>query len=183
MDTPHTGRQTADRMWNYREAFTRNIGLVTPEEQEQLRQTCVAICGLGGAGGVHLVTLLRSGIGRFRLAEPDRFELVNTNRQYGATIHTSGRSKLEVMAEVARAINPEVDLTLFGEGITPDNADEVLRGVDVAVDAIDFFAVQARRLLFRTARRHGIYALTSAPLGFGATMHIFSPTGMSFDEY
>lgn len=183
MDMPQTGRQTADTIWNYREAFSRNIGLVTPQEQEQLRRTCVAICGLGGAGGVHLVTLLRMGIGRFRLAELDRFESVNTNRQYGATVHTQGRSKLDVMAEVARAINPEVELTLFDAGITNDNADEFLRGVDVAVDAIDFFAVEARRLFFRTARRHGIPAMTSAPLGFSATMHIFSPTGMSFDEY
>jgi len=180
---PPNGQQGADRLWNYHEAFSRNVGLVTPQEQEQLRRACVAIGGLGGAGGVHLVTLLRLGIGRFRLAEPDRFELVNTNRQYGAITQTMGRSKLEVMAEVARTINPEVELTLFDEGITTENADEFLRGADVAVDGIDFFAVPARRLFFQTARRLGIHALTSAPLGFSATMHIFSPTGMSFDEY
>lgn len=183
METPQTGRQSAARSWNYREAFSRNLGLVTPHEQEQLRQTCVTICGLGGAGGVHLITLLRLGIGRFRLADPDRFELANTNRQYGATIPAFGRSKVKVMAEIAKAINPEVELVLYEDGMTPANADEFIRGADVAVDAIDFFAVQARRLFFRTARRHGIYSMTSAPLGFSATLQIFSPTGMSFDEY
>jgi molybdopterin/thiamine biosynthesis adenylyltransferase len=169
--------------WNYDEAFSRNLGLVTAEEQDQLKRTCVAICGLGGVGGVHLVTLLRLGIGRFRLAEPDRFEPANMNRQYGASMRTVGRAKLEVMAEVARSINPEVELTLFDEGLTADNAREVFKGAEVAVDGIDFFAIHARRLFFQTARQAGMYALTSAPLGFGATLHVFSPTGMSFDDY
>lgn len=132
---------------------------------------------------MHLITLLRLGIGRFRLADPDRFELVNTNRQYGANTKTFGRSKVEVMAEVATAINPEIDLALFNEGMTPQNADQLLRGADIAVDGIDFFAMEARRLFFRMARHHGIYALTAAPLGFSSTLHIFSPTGMTFDEY
>jgi len=183
MESTQAGRQTSGKVWNYREAFVRNLGLVTAQEQERLRQSCVAICGLGGAGGVHLVTLLRLGIGRFRLADPDYFELVNINRQYGATVQSLGRSKVKVMAEIAKAINPEVELELFEEGMTADNADDFLRGADVAVDAIDFFALKARRIFFQAARRQGIYSMTSAPLGFSATLQIFSPTGMSFDEY
>ena len=55
--------------------------------------------------------------------------------------------------------------------------------VDVFIDGIEFFEIDIRRLLFQRARALGIYALTSAPLGFGATLQVFSPTGMSFDEY
>ena len=93
-------------MFSYREAFDRNIGWVTEEEQDVLAQKRVAIAGLGGVGGVHLLTLTRLGIGKFNLADFDHFELHNFNRQVGATVSSIGRSKLEVMAEMACAINP-----------------------------------------------------------------------------
>lgn len=51
------------------------------------------------------------------------------------------------------------------------------------IDGIDFFEIEARRLVFRQAMEKGIYAMTSAPLGFGATLQVFAPRGMSFDEY
>ncbi|HZU39067.1 MAG TPA: ThiF family adenylyltransferase, partial [Gemmataceae bacterium] len=54
---------------------------------------------------------------------------------------------------------------------------------DVLVDGIDFFALDARRLLFREARRRGIWALTAGPIGFSAAWLVFAPTGMAFDEY
>ena len=94
--------------WNYDSAFSRNRGLIQPHEQQCLRHACVAIAGLGGLGGSHLVTLLRLGIGRFHLADPDQFELPNMNRQYGADMSSLGKSKVEVMAAVARRINPDV---------------------------------------------------------------------------
>jgi len=173
----------AEASFDYREAFSRNIGLVTEAEQARLRQARVAIAGLGGVGGWHLMALARVGIGAFSLAELDRFELPNMNRQAGATVPALGRPKLDVMVEMVRAINPEVDLRLFPKGIDPSNIDGFLDGAQVAVDGVDFFNIQARRLLFRKAREHGIYALTSAPIGFGSTLHVFSPTGMSFDQY
>jgi molybdopterin/thiamine biosynthesis adenylyltransferase len=157
--------------------------LLTPPEQERVRGGCVAIAGLGGVGGVHLVTLARLGVGAFHLADFDQFDVPNFNRQYGATVQTLGKDKVEVMAETARQINPEVKLTLFREGLTLENCERFAAGADVIVDGIDFFALDARRLLFRTAQQHGLHALTSGPLGFGATLHVFSPAGMSFDRY
>lgn len=56
-------------------AFSRNIGLVQPEEQQRLRRTVVAISGLGSVGGIHATTPARMGIGHFYLADFDRFEL------------------------------------------------------------------------------------------------------------
>jgi molybdopterin/thiamine biosynthesis adenylyltransferase len=96
---------------------------------------------------------------------------------------TLGRSKVEVLAEMLRDINPAVELTVMREGIGPENVTKFFEGVDVYVDGIDFFEIAARRLVFRTARQQGIYAITAAPLGFGATLQVFSPTGMSFDDY
>lgn len=167
----------------YRESFKRNIGLVNEDEQTRLSSSRVAIAGLGGVGGIHLVTLARIGIGKFSIADNDTFEAANLNRQYGATVNTIGRSKVDVMAEVVRAINPGAEVSTFSEGVHEGNIDSFLTDVDLVVDGIDFFSVDARRLLFNRARQKGIYAVTSGPIGFGATLQVFSPTGMSFDDY
>lgn len=167
----------------YRESFKRNLGLLSEAEQETLRNTRVSIAGLGGVGGIHLVTLARIGFGRFSIADNDTFEAVNFNRQYGATTATIGRPKTEVMAEAARAINPEAVIDCFPRGIDSSNIDAFLEGSSFAIDAVDFFAIDARRLLFRKAREKGIWAATSGPIGFGSTLQVFSPVGMTFDEY
>jgi molybdopterin/thiamine biosynthesis adenylyltransferase len=169
--------------FDYREAFSRNIGLISETEQARLRDSHVAIAGLGGVGGVHLLALARLGVGSFSLADPDSFELANMNRQVGATIDTLGRPKLDAMAEMAKAINPTVRLRRFPDGIADGTIDAFLDGAAAAVDGIDFFNMDARRLLFRSARARGIYALTAAPIGFGSAFLVFSPSGMSFDEY
>jgi molybdopterin/thiamine biosynthesis adenylyltransferase len=173
----------AECAWSYAGAFQRHRGLIDAAEQDRLRASRVAIVGLGGVGGVHLATLARLGIGAFHLADPDHFELANFNRQYGATTHTLGHGKAHVMAETAAAINPHVDLRVFAEAVTPDNVGAFLDGVDVLVDGIDFFAIEARRLLFREARRRGIWAVTAGPLGFSTAWLAFDPRGLSFDDY
>jgi molybdopterin/thiamine biosynthesis adenylyltransferase len=169
--------------WSYQAAFSRHRGLINANEQERLRNSRVAIIGMGGVGGIHLATLARLGIGTFHIADPDCFEAANFNRQFGATTSTLGRGKAEVMAEQARAINPEVQLRVFPEAITPENVGAFLDGVDVLVDGVDFFAMEARRLVFQEARKRGIWALTAGPIGFSAAWLSFSPTGMSFDDY
>src|SRR5207248_8352853 len=98
------GEQNA-QPWSYAQAFARHEGLMNSHEQERLRHSRVAIVGMGGVGGIHLATLARLGIGSFHIADPDCFEVANFNRQYGATTHTPGKSKAEVMADQARAIN------------------------------------------------------------------------------
>jgi len=169
--------------WSYAQAFCRNQGLIAPAEQARLRDCRVAIPGMGGVGGVHLTTLARMGIGKFTIADPDVFEPANFNRQAGATIPNLGRHKTRVMAEQARAINPELDLRVFPEELDRHNVESFLEGADVLVDGIDFFAVAARRLVFQEARRRGIWAVTAGPIGFSTAWLAFDPRGMSFDEY
>jgi len=177
------GHDPGTGSFSYQEAFARHRGLLSPEEQKRLRASRVAIAGMGGVGGIHLITLARLGIGAFHIADPDHFELANFNRQYGATIRSLGERKAEVMAEEARVVNPDLRLRVFCEAITPRNIGEMLDGVDVLVDGIDFFSIDDRRHLFREARRRGIWAITAGPIGFSAAWLVFSPTGMSFDEY
>lgn len=169
--------------FGYDAAFSRNIGWVTPEEQQKLRGKRVAIAGGGGVGGVHLLTLARLGVGAFHIADFDHFDIANFNRQVGANIDTLGKPKVEVMAEMARRINPEIDIKLFPEGINNDNLDAFLDGVDVYVDGLDFFAFDIRRETFARCARHEIPAITVAPLGMGAALLNFLPGQMSFEEY
>src|SRR5262249_2710456 len=157
-------------------------GLLTRAEQARIRQCRIAIGGMGGVGGIHLITLARLGIGAFTVADPDSFEVANFNRQYGANLRTLGLNKAVVMAEGARSINPEINVQVFAEAITPANVDAFLEGADIYVDGIDFFALETRRLLFREARRRGIWAVTAGPIGFSTAWLSFSPTGMSFEE-
>ncbi|MDG4560861.1 MAG: ThiF family adenylyltransferase, partial [Candidatus Competibacter sp.] len=169
--------------FNYTEAFSRNIGWITETEQHLLRGKRVAIAGMGGVGGAHLLTLARLGIGKFYIADLDRFELANFNRQAGAMMTTLDRSKVEVLADMARDINPELDLRLFPAGVSADNVDEFLRDVDLFVDGLDFFEPEVRSLVFGRCHERGIPALTAGPIGMGAPYLIFLPDGMSFERY
>jgi len=169
--------------FSYDEAFSRNIGWVTSAEQRTLQLKRVAIAGLGGVGGVHLLTLARLGIGAFNIADFDAFDLANFNRQAGALVSTIGRSKVEVLAEAALDINPELDLHLFPDGVSEGNLDKFFAGIDVYVDGLDFFAFEARRSTFAACARLGIPAITAAPLGMGVAVLNFLPGGMTFEEY
>jgi molybdopterin/thiamine biosynthesis adenylyltransferase len=143
----------------------------------------VAIAGLGGVGGAHLLTLCRLGVSRFHIADFDEFAVHNMNRQVGAYMSTVDRSKAQVLAEMARDINPEVEIKIFSAGVTKENQEEFLREIDVYVDGIDFFALPARRMLFSACHAKGIPALTAAPLGMGVALLYFKPGGVSFEQY
>lgn len=173
----------AGRQFAYDEAFSRNLGWVTEAEQGALRHKRVAIAGMGGVGGSHLLTLARLGIGAFNIADFDTFDLVNFNRQAGALVSTLGLPKVDVLAGMARDINPECDLRQFPLGVSIENIDDFLRGVDLYVDALDFFAFDARRAVFAACRRRGIPAITAAPLGMGAAVMVFTADSMSFEDY
>ncbi|SFB75522.1 ThiF family adenylyltransferase [Massilia yuzhufengensis] len=169
--------------FGYDKAFARNIGWVSPEEQQILRGKRVAIAGGGGVGGVHLLTLARLGVSNFHIADFDRFDIANFNRQVGANMDTIGEPKVEVMADMARRINPEIDIKVFPEGIESGNLDSFLEGVDLYIDGLDFFAFEIRRQTFARCAALGIPATTVAPLGMGAALLNFIPGQMTFEEY
>ncbi len=169
--------------FNYQTAFSRNIGWITPQEQTSLKNKRIAIAGLGGVGGSHLITLTRLGVEKFNISDFDKFELPNFNRQAGATVSHLYRPKTEVMAEMALDINPELEITKFPNGVTTHNLSEFFTGVDLYVDALDFFAFDAREMVFAYCAEQGIPAITAAPLGMGTALLNFLPGQMSFEQY
>lgn len=169
--------------FDYQEAFSRNIGWVTREEQSILSSKRIAIAGLGGVGGSHLLTLTRLGVGNFHVADLDIFELANLNRQAGASLSHMGRPKVDVLVEMAKDINPELTITSFSSGVMNENIDKFLSGVDIYVDGLDFFELDIRRAVFAACTERGIPAITAAPLGMGVALLCFMPGKMSFEEY
>jgi molybdopterin/thiamine biosynthesis adenylyltransferase len=170
-------------MFTYETAFSRNIGWLSHDEQQTLRKKRVAIAGMGGVGGFHLLTLARLGVEKFNIADPDTFELANFNRQAGAGMSTLGRPKVEVLAEMARDINQECDLAIYPQGVNEANLVAFFHDVDLYVDGLDFFAFDARERVFAYCAQHGIPAVTVAPLGMSAALLNFMPGGMSFEDY
>lgn len=169
--------------FDYTTAFSRNIGWLTNNEQALLRRKRVAIAGLGGVGGSHLLTLVRLGVGAFNVADLDTFELANFNRQAGASLRTIGKEKVKTLTKAALAINPDLDIRVFEKGIGPTNNYEFLKDVDLYLDGLDFFAVAARRAIFAACHELQIPAVTAAPLGLSSAVLSFLPENMSFEQY
>ena len=169
--------------FDYSLAMSRNIGVVSTVEQEKLRNTTVAIPGCGGVGGIHALCLARLGIAGFKIADFDHFEVQNFNRQFGAKISTLGQNKVEVISKEIHEINPEATVTGIQGAINAQNIDTFLAGVDVVVDSLDFFAFEARELLFRKAAEQQIPVVTAGPLGMSTAVLIFTKAGMQFTDY
>lgn len=170
-------------MFNYQQAFSRNIGWVTEQEQQKLRQAKVAIAGAGGVGSAHLLTLTRLGISHFNISDFDQFEVHNFNRQAGAMMSTIDQDKVEVMERLAKDINPELTINSYPEGIDESNVEAFLDGVDLYVDSLDFFALAARKLVFAVCTRKKIPIVTAAPLGMGSAVLCFMPGQMDYEQY
>jgi molybdopterin/thiamine biosynthesis adenylyltransferase/nitroreductase len=169
--------------FSYDAAFERNLGWFTEADQLALRGKRVAIAGMGGVGGVHLITLTRLGIGAFHIADFDRFSLANFNRQYGAAVETIDHAKADVMEAKALAINPQLKISRFDQGVNEGNLDVFLSGVDLYVDGLDFFVLDVRRKVFARCHALGIPTVTAGPIGMGTSLLAFVPNGMSFEQY
>lgn len=169
--------------FSYEQAFSRNIGWLTRQEQHSLRGKRIAVAGLGGVGGSHVLTLTRLGVGAFNLADFDSFDLANFNRQAGAMTSTLGRPKSDVLIAMALDINPELSIRVFPSGVTKDNVVDFLTGVDLYIDGLDFFAFGARQTVFAACAAQEVPAVTAAPLGMGAAVLSFLPGSMTFEQY
>ena len=169
--------------YDYTAAFSRNLGLVSPEEQEILRNSSVAIAGMGAVGSAYLITLARMGIGHFRIADFDTYEIHNINRQAGASLSTLGKSKVEVMAALVKDINPTATVESYPEGILKQNVHRFMDGVDIAIDGLDFTAIDAREEFYAAAYRLGIPVVAVGPVGCSAAALVFMPGKMTWRDY
>lgn len=170
-----------NKKYSYDEAFCRNLGLISQDQQNILRNSTVGIAGCGGMGGAHAHTLARLGVGGFKLSDPDVFEPANFNRQFGATLCSIGRQKVWKIASMINAINPEASVDTYPTGITKENVAKFISDCDLIMDGIDFFELATRRMLFAEAYRQSVPVVTAAPIGFDGNLLIIKPDSPSLE--
>ncbi|MEM9585218.1 MAG: ThiF family adenylyltransferase [Pseudomonadota bacterium] len=142
--------------FSYSEFTTRNLGFVTEAEQERLRNGCVFVCGNGGMGGAAVMTLIRAGLGNLILADIDRFDVSNLNRQLFATLDTVGQPKSEATRDMCLRLNPDAKIEVLGADWT-DQVDRIVGQAQVVVNGTDDLG--ASLLLYRTARATGRHVI------------------------
>ena len=138
--------------FSYAGMTERNIGFVSEVEQSAIARASVFICGVGGMGGAAAQSLARAGVGQLTIADIDRFELSNLNRQVFATIDTLGETKADAARAAIASINPFASVTIHGAEWVED-LDEILRSCRIVINGMDDIA--AGITLYRKARAHG----------------------------
>jgi len=133
--------------------YSRQIPVIGEEGQRRIRERSVAVFGVGGLGSLIARYVVGGGFKRVVLVDFDTVSVSDLHRQILYTTEDVGKPKAEVAARVLRAVNPEVEVEPVAEPISPDLVDEVLKGVDVAVDALDNWA--ARHVVNAAAVRRG----------------------------
>lgn len=123
--------------------FSRTEMLIGTDELKRLKESTVAVFGVGGVGTFAIEGLVRSGVGKFILVDDDDVCLTNINRQIHATRKTVGKAKVEVMKERMLEINPKVDVVTFKELYNKESAERLLSDdYDYVIDAIDMVSAK-----------------------------------------
>ena len=167
-----------------RDFLNRALPIFTEDGFAALQKQTLAFAGLGGVGGGAFLALVRCGVTRFRLAENGVFDPPDMNRQAGAFGDTMDRHKLDVYVELARSINPDVELELFPEGTNEDNIEPFLDGTDLHVSVINVEkGAKVKDMTPDLLKKFNIPMFTCGAIGFGALLVAHSPVGMMPDEF
>ena len=140
--------------------YIRNIPALSEEECLRLRGKTVLVVGCGGLGGYIIEMLGRIGVGAIRAVDGDCFEASNLNRQLLSKPALLGCSKAKTAVARIAEINPEVRADAFCAFLDESNADELISGCDLVIDALD--NIESRRVLARHSESLNI------PMVFGA---------------
>lgn len=119
-------------------SFSRTEMLIGTEALNKLKNSTVAVFGVGGVGSYTAEALARCGVGNLVFIDHDTVCVSNINRQIHATTHTVGKSKALLMKERVLSINPEANVTIYEEIYTAESSEKLLSTeYDYVVDAID----------------------------------------------
>ncbi|MBQ7128916.1 MAG: tRNA threonylcarbamoyladenosine dehydratase [Clostridia bacterium] len=144
--------------------FSRTELLFGEDNMKILKNSRVAVFGVGGVGGYTVEALARSGVGSIDIIDNDVVSLTNINRQIIATHDTVGRKKVDVMKERILSINPNAKVCTYDMFFLPDIADKFAFGeYDYIVDAID--TVAGKIALAEKANEYGIKIISSMGAG------------------
>lgn len=130
---------------------------------EKLKNSHVAVFGLGGVGSWCAEALARSGVGRLTLIDRDEVGVSNINRQLCALSSTVGRPKAEVMRERILDIAPDAEVHAIIGHYDAEHRDDFFADYDYIVDCIDLVACKVD--LIKTAHERGIPIVSALGTG------------------
>ncbi|MEM3630751.1 MAG: HesA/MoeB/ThiF family protein, partial [Nitrososphaerota archaeon] len=124
------------------EFYSRQIVLseIGYNGQLKLKNAKVCIVGLGGLGSPAALQLAAMGIGYLRLVDFDTVEISNLQRQYLYDIDSLGYPKVEVAAKKLNKLNPNIEIEPLPLSLNVNNAEEIIKGMDVVIDGLDAMA-------------------------------------------
>src|SRR3712207_3773444 len=144
--------------------LTRTEKILGAESIETLKKSKVVILCVGGVGGFATEGIARSGVGTIVLVDKDVVDITNINRQIIATNSSVGKSKVEVMKERIKDINPECNIKAHKVFIGEDNLGEIIDlDTDYVIDAID--TVSSKIALAVWCEKHNINLISSMGTG------------------
>ena len=143
--------------------------------QEKLKRARVIVIGAGGLGSPVLMYLAAAGVGTLGIADPDEVRTSNLQRQILYNTEDITRPKAEAAAERISLINPLVTVIAYQVRLGEENASELLRGYDIAVDCTDNFA--SRYLLSDATLAAGIPMVYGAVSQFMGQVSVFNYAG------
>jgi len=140
--------------------FSRNELAIGTEGVDLLRNTTVAILGVGGVGSFAAEACARSGVGRIILVDKDNVDITNINRQLVAYMSTVGRSKSEVMKERIADINPACEVIDMHMFYTEETYEQFFAmNIDYVIDASDTIIYKIH--LMKECLKRGIKIISS----------------------
>lgn len=144
--------------------LSRTELLYGKEKVERLQRAHVLVVGIGGVGAYAVEQLCRAGIGEMTLVDADNVDLTNLNRQLPALHSTIGQSKVEVMCQRLRDINPDIKLHPIHEFLRDERTSEVLDSAkfDYVVDAIDSLSPKVYLIYFALQRNLKLVSVMGA---------------------
>lgn len=144
--------------------FARSELLLGAEGMEKLRESTVAVFGIGGVGSFTAEVLVRTGIGSIVLIDYDIIDITNINRQIHATTKTIGSFKVEVMKERLLDINPNLNITIYNEKYNKETKEKLISSeYTYVIDAIDM--VSSKLDLIIECKNRGIPIISSMGAG------------------
>ncbi len=168
---------------DYSVMFDRNIGVFSEAQQKLIRNFNFAVLGCGGMGGISAQILARTGVENILVADPDIFESVNINNQFNAEVGTIGKNKAEVVGSLLKEINPGIRTEIHPEGVTENNMRSIIANADIILDCIDYNELYFSYLINKESRLEKKYVLAPQAIGYGGSVLVFDPNGMSFNEH
>ena len=156
--------------------FSRTENLIGSHAVNILKNTHIAVFGVGGVGGYTIEALARAGIGYIDIIDNDTVSITNINRQIIATHSTIGKQKTEVMKSRLLDINPKITVNTYNTFFLPENSSDFdFTKYDYIVDAVD--TVTAKLELIKKANDEGVPIISS--MGTGNKL---DPTGFEVSD-